>query len=183
MALNGNLRRPQRYITSHNNEGQATIDTTIEPAAPFYELPDKVAQFALGYVTKEFPAKLTDEADVKSYQEFLASPPGLTVSTGSVLRYVDMPPGQLSPMHRTISLDYGVVLEGEVELVLDSGETRVLKRGDVAVQRATMHAWRNTSDAEWARMLYVLLPSTAPNVGEKQLGEEYGDMQGVKSSE
>lgn len=53
-----------------------------------------------------------------------------------------MSPGLLSPMHRTVSLDYGVVLEGEVELVLDSGETRVLKRGDVAIQRGTCHAWR-----------------------------------------
>ena len=40
-------------------------------------------------------------------------------------------------MHRTQSLDFGVVLEGEIELVLDSGETRLLKRGDVAVQRGT----------------------------------------------
>ena len=46
-------------------------------------------------------------------------------------------------MHRTVSLDYGVVLEGEVELVLDSGETRLMKRGDVSVQRGTNHAWRN----------------------------------------
>lgn len=46
-------------------------------------------------------------------------------------------------MHRTTSLDYGIVLEGEVELILDSGERRAMKAGDIAVQRATMHAWRN----------------------------------------
>lgn len=38
-------------------------------------------------------------------------------------------------MHRTVSLDYGVVLEGEVVLELDSGETRTMKRGDVAIKR------------------------------------------------
>jgi quercetin dioxygenase-like cupin family protein len=183
MALNGKLRLPQRYITSHNQDGQAIVDTTTDSAAPFYELPGKDAQFALGYATKEFPAELGNDSDVKSYHNFLTSQPGLSISTGSVLRYVDMSPGVLSPMHRTVSLDYGVVLEGEVELILDSGETRVLKRGDVCVQRATMHAWRNTSDTEWARMLYVLLPSTAPKVGQKELGEDYGNMKGVKASE
>jgi len=46
-------------------------------------------------------------------------------------------------MHRTVSLDYGIVLEGDVELVLDSGEKRAMKQGDVAIQRGTNHAWRN----------------------------------------
>ncbi|KAF5006423.1 hypothetical protein FDECE_7183 [Fusarium decemcellulare] len=183
MALQGNLSLPKRYITSHNDEGKAVIDSAISDDAPFYELPDGIAQFAQCYVTKEFPVQLNGQADVKAYQDFLNSPPGLTVSTGTVLRYVDMPPGQISPMHRTVSLDFGVVLEGEVELILDSGDTRVMRRGDLCIQRATMHAWRNTSDKEWARMLYVLQPSTAPKVGDKELKEDYGSMQGVKSSD
>jgi quercetin dioxygenase-like cupin family protein len=49
------------------------------------------------------------------------------------MRYVDMAPGHVSPMHCTVSLDSGVMVEGEVELVLDGGERRVLKRGDTAV--------------------------------------------------
>jgi quercetin dioxygenase-like cupin family protein len=85
-------------------------------------------------------------------------------------------------MHRTVSLDYGVVIEGEVELVLDSGETRVLRRGDVAVQRGTMHAWRNTSRTEWARMMYVLQECKPVEVEGKVLGEDYGDMKGVPKS-
>lgn len=48
-----------------------------------------------------------------------------------------MGPGLTSPMHRTVSLDYGVVLEGEVYLVLDSGEERLMRRGDISVQRGT----------------------------------------------
>ena len=75
-------------------------------------------------------------------------------------------------MHRTQSLDYGVVLEGEVEMILDGGETRLLRRGDVAVQRGTNHAWRNTSETEWARMLFVLLASEKVMVAGKELGED-----------
>ena len=68
-----------------------------------------------------------------------------------------------------MSIDYGIVLEGEFELSLDSGESRIMRRGDVSVQRATAHKWRNVTSGgtEPGRMMYVLLdcktPLTAPN--------------------
>jgi hypothetical protein len=58
-------------------------------------------------------------------------------------------------MHRTESIDYGIVIEGELTLVLDRGET-VLKPGTVVVQRGTNHAWANRSDRV-CRMLFVLV--------------------------
>ena len=182
MALQGKLSHPKRYITTHDSNGKAILDTSIPSDAPFYELSSKEANFAQCYVTRGFPTKLGDNSDLKTYQDFLEQPPGLTVSNGTVLRYVDMPPGGTSAMHRTVSLDYGVVLEGEVELILDSGETRLMKRGDLCIQRATMHAWRNVSDTEWARMLYVLQPCEAFETGAGELKEDLGTMGGVRSS-
>jgi quercetin dioxygenase-like cupin family protein len=79
-------------------------------------------------------------------------------------------------MHRTQSLDYGVVIEGEIECILDSGEKRLLRRGDVCVQRGTMHSWRNTSTDAWARMLFVLLPCEKVKVGELELGNEVPEL-------
>ena len=58
-------------------------------------------------------------------------------------------------MHRTETLDYGVVIEGEITLIVDAGETQ-LAPGDVVVQRGTNHAWANRS-GKMARMLFVLL--------------------------
>ncbi|WAC70835.1 cupin domain-containing protein [Roseateles sp. SL47] len=58
-------------------------------------------------------------------------------------------------MHRTESVDYGVVIEGEMTLVLDVGEVS-LKPGSVVVQRGTNHAWANRSDRP-CRMLFVLV--------------------------
>jgi mannose-6-phosphate isomerase-like protein (cupin superfamily) len=58
-------------------------------------------------------------------------------------------------MHRTESVDYGVVMEGEVTLVLDEGEVR-LRAGSVVVQRGTNHAWANRSGGP-CRMLFVLI--------------------------
>jgi quercetin dioxygenase-like cupin family protein len=90
---------------------------------------------------------------------------------------VDFAPGKDPYMHRTESLDYGVVLEGTVELSLDSGETRIMKRGDMCVQRATNHAWKNVTENEgWARMMFVLVSSEKVVVGGKELGEELGSM-------
>ena len=86
-------------------------------------------------------------------------------------------------MHRTISLDYGVVIEGEVELILDSGVTQILKRGDLTVQRGTNHAWRNPSQTQWARMLYVLQEALPLSINGRRLGEDYGGgMNDVKPS-
>lgn len=59
-----------------------------------------------------------------------------------VLRHVDIGPGITSPMHRTVSLDYGIVIEGEIELLLDSGEKRQMLPGDICVQRGTMVCFR-----------------------------------------
>ncbi len=58
-------------------------------------------------------------------------------------------------MHRTESVDYGVVIEGELTLVLDTGEVQ-LRPGSVVVQRGTNHAWANRSGAP-CRMLFVLV--------------------------
>lgn len=59
-------------------------------------------------------------------------------------------------MHTTDSVDYGIVLEGEIELELDHGEIRLLKAGDVVVQNGTRHAWRNRSGKR-CRMAFILL--------------------------
>ncbi|OLN88495.1 hypothetical protein CCHL11_01890 [Colletotrichum chlorophyti] len=167
------LRRPQRFITDHAPSGRAVFNTALAPEIPQQTVGGE-AKFYLGYTTQETPVSLASNADVASYAARLASPPGIVIPGGSVLRIVDMPPASLSPMHRTVSLDYGVVLEGEIELVLDSGETRLMRRGDVSVQRGTMHAWRNVSETEWGRMLYVLQESRPLEVAGEILGEDYG---------
>ena len=97
---------------------------------------------------------------------------------GTVLRMVDMPPGATSPMHRTVSLDYGVVLEGEVELILDNGKSRLMKRGDISIQRGTIHAWKNVSgEGIWARMLYILQECNPLRIDGQELKEDYGGLQ------
>ncbi|KAF2688091.1 cupin domain-containing protein [Lentithecium fluviatile CBS 122367] len=176
-----NLPSVKRFITTHDpSTKKATFSKTIPEDTVVDNIPG--AAFRLGYVTKGFPVDLNADADVAVYKPYLESPPGLVASGGTILRFVDVAPGNLSPMHRTVSLDYGVVLEGEMELVLDSGETRKMKRGDVAIQRGTMHAWRNLSDSSWARMMYVLQDCKPVEVEGEAMKEDYGTMKGVPPS-
>ena len=58
-------------------------------------------------------------------------------------------------MHRTESIDYGVVISGEMTLILDKGET-LLREADVVIQRGTNHAWANRSGKP-CRMLFILV--------------------------
>ncbi|VUC23381.1 unnamed protein product [Clonostachys rosea] len=150
-----NLSTPNRFITDHNANGLAVFDTSVPELLPTEVAGPMTNHFA--YATEAFPADFTNKSDLITYSTMLSSPPGIFIPTGSVLRIVDMQPGGETPLHQTDSLDYGVVLEGEVELELDSGETRSLKRGDVSVQRGTNHLWRNLKKTESSRMLFVSL--------------------------
>ncbi|MCC7486446.1 MAG: cupin domain-containing protein [Burkholderiales bacterium] len=71
-------------------------------------------------------------------------------------------------MHRTETLDYAVVLEGEITLVLDESEVN-LRQGDVVIQRGTNHAWSNRSGKP-ARMLYILMDGRFDTVLSAALG-------------
>lgn len=176
------LRTPNRFITDHDAQGKAVFNTSIPEPIPSTTI-DVGDKFYLGYATKDAPVDFAASRDIGTYSDFLRSPPGIVVPGGTVLRFVDIRPGGESPMHRTVSLDYGVVVEGEIELVLDSGETRVMRRGDISIQRGTNHMWRNTSKTEWGRMMYVLQEARPIEIGGKRLGEDYGEgMGGVPKS-
>lgn len=119
-------------------------------------IPSGDAAFATIWSTAEVPADLNDETDGKVRNV------GLTLPGGSVIRVVDMLPGGESPMHRTNSIDYGVVLSGQVELELNDGVVEICRAGDVIVQRGTIHRWRNSSDRTVCRIVFVLIEATGP---------------------
>lgn len=174
------LPNPRRIVTGHNEQGKAVIamdgapSQTIElkavPGTIFYEI----------WNTNASPAPLDNGADPTLRPLQLHPTP-----QGSIIRVVDIPPdavqNQLTDadiaagfaqigaahaathksdaphklMHRTETIDYGILLAGEIWLVLDEGETK-LNPGDIVIQRGTNHAWSNRTD-ETARMLFVLL--------------------------
>jgi mannose-6-phosphate isomerase-like protein (cupin superfamily) len=71
-------------------------------------------------------------------------------------------------MHRTETLDYAVILEGELTMILDEGEV-VLKQGDVVIQRGTSHSWANRSDKP-CKILFVLIDGVFDETLKQQFG-------------
>ncbi|KAL2071833.1 hypothetical protein VTL71DRAFT_13068 [Oculimacula yallundae] len=169
----------QRLITTHDASGKAIFSTDLPSDSSFREV-SLGANFFLGYTTKGFPVELNAGSasevpkDIQSYEKDLNSPPGgLSINNGTVLRFVDFGPSKEPYMHRTESIDYGVVLEGVMELILDSGEKRIMRRGDVCIQRGTMHAWKNITENEgWARMLFTLVAAEKVVIGGQDLAED-----------
>ncbi|RHZ43389.1 cupin domain-containing protein [Aspergillus thermomutatus] len=171
-----NLPVTKRYITTHSTEGESVFisHSQIPEYIPSKPISDD-GYIALLYATVTNPVAVDDENDVQAYDEFLHTSPGLTTPLGTVLRTIDLRPGKTTPMHRTVSVDYGVVLEGEVDLILDSGQSRILRRGDVSIQRGTAHSYRNRSDTEWCRLLFVFLPMQKLNIKGRDLDQEVYD--------
>lgn len=175
MTFQNDLPPIQRLITTTNKDGKAVFDTSVPTEAAFHHV--GTAGFFLGYATSSFPPSIDSGEDISTYKHYMEKPPGLVIPGGTVLRVVDCAPGSKSPFHKTVSLDYGIILEGEVDLVLDDGVTKRMRRGDIAVQRATMHGWNNPTD-KWARIVFILQECKGSG-----LTEDYGvGMDGVKPS-
>lgn len=151
----------RRVVTGHDAKGEAVVLTDDQIAAR--SVLGGEAEFAVIWKTVSNPVDNDDATDRA------AEPTGLTQENGTVLRVVQMPPGMRSVMHRTNSLDYGIVLEGEVDLELDGGRRTHLKTGDIVIQRGTIHAWLNPGTTP-ARMAFVLVDARPATGAGKTLG-------------
>lgn len=165
--MSSGQRQPEplrRIITTHDaKSGRAIFSNSVGEQVSFTGFPvppgkPTTSDYALAYNTNTFPVKglspptsVTPESkanlDIKQYHSQLSDPSPLNPPNGTSCTIIEVPPGSLVPMHRTATLDYGVIIDGSTELVLDSGEKTILKKGDVFVQRGTAHAWRNITQA------------------------------------
>lgn len=153
----------RRVVTGHDGAGRAVFrsDDRFDPVV----IPNGDAAMALLWTTATVPADNDDETDGREREA------GLTLTGGSVIRTVDLFPGEQSPMHRTSSIDYGIVLSGRLVLELDDGAETELGPGDVVIQRGTMHRWRNPSDDETCRIVFVLIEASPATVAGEPLPE------------
>ena len=143
----------RRIVTGHNGVGRAIIRSDESfPSEPI-ALPG--AEYALIWTTATVPADNNDDTDGRDRDA------GMTINEGSVVRIVDIVPGGASPMHRTNSIDYGIVLEGEIELELEDGVKTTAGPHTVIVQRGTNHKWRNPSATDYVRVAFVLIEAPA----------------------
>ena len=165
----------KRVVTGHGADGVSRILIADEPESVVLEKAGGLQLTEL-WATSETPAEIKGKQDKAKRPRRIEPDPG-----GSVFRVIEYPPDavrlkNLDPeahfasmgaqaaaketrrhpgMHRTKTIDYAIVLSGEIYAVLDEGEV-LLKAGDVLVQRGTSHAWSNRSDRP-ARIAFVLI--------------------------
>jgi quercetin dioxygenase-like cupin family protein len=139
----------RRVVTGHDAQGRAivTADDTL-PVTSRRPGQEGCVVWASGV-----PADNLDPADG-------ALPPtGTAAPSGALFRVVRYEAGLSGRMHRTQSLDYGVVLSGSIVLELDDGAAVTLAAGDVLVQRGVIHNWINRGD-EACTIAFVLIASS-----------------------
>ena len=143
---------PRRIVTGHDADGKSVV---LSDAPNPKSLDIGTAAFHEVWITDRTPAPIAATEPEPTDRPVRVPPP----DNGVMVRFTEMAPGAESPMHRTETVDIGVVLEGETWLLLDDGSETRVGAGDAVVQRGTMHAWANRSDRP-VRMLFVLIDGT-----------------------
>jgi quercetin dioxygenase-like cupin family protein len=124
----------RRVVTGHDQNGRAVV-TIDEVAKNVISRRPQHASCVI-WSTGEFPADNANDSDGGARDVATTDP------NGTVFRLVEYGPGVAPRNHRTESIDYAIVMSGEIDMDLD-GTTVHLKAGDVLVQRGTIHNWNN----------------------------------------
>jgi quercetin dioxygenase-like cupin family protein len=160
---------PRRVVTGHNASG-SSVFTSDDPVPAAHTTPGGTLFYEL-WATDAAPAPIGTEPAGTVPPDPATGPVSVPPArNGTKIRINELPPGAGSPMHRTQTVDYGIVLDGEVVLVLDDSET-ALRAGDVVVQRGTSHRWENRSGAP-ARVAFILIDGAFTQGLREALGTE-----------
>lgn len=124
----------RRVVTGHDDQGRAKVLIDEQVTNTFSHR--KGAEFSVIWSSEGFPVNNDGDEDPSEKKI------GTFIDNGTVFRIVSFAPGVAPRNHRTDSIDYAVVMSGEIDMVLDIGTVH-LKAGDVLVQRGTLHDWVN----------------------------------------
>lgn len=172
----------RRIVTGHNRENRAVIASDAHPDRVFDNLGEPGLVFYEVWNTRETPARI-DRSSGEPREERLSLPPPRngtrirvldipsetertrTLNADTAQKHFELIGGGAAHsakdnvkhpyMHRTESIDYGIVLKGEIYLIMDEEEVLV-RQGDIVVQRGTNHAWSNRS-GKVCRIAFILI--------------------------
>ena len=171
----------RRIVTGHDAKGRAIIQSDA-PAERVMTLPHNGPTFYEIWNTRETPARIDRSGGEPHEPGVTLSPPplGTRIRVLDIPPETDASPAQGAAarelfasigagdalsggadnarhphMHRTETIDYGIVLEGEITLLVDEGDT-VVRAGDIVIQRGTNHGWANRSGKN-CRIAFILI--------------------------
>ncbi|KAL8691425.1 MAG: hypothetical protein Q9218_003343 [Villophora microphyllina] len=169
MSYHPKLPDPRMVVTGHTGDGTSIFvdDKNVDQFAPFGPQGSTFARFhsrlSVPVSNQNLPPDLSEQIP--------RNPPN-----GVVFCTTDLKPGAQTPMHRTLSLDYCIIMSGEIVLILDGGEEKTVKAGEFVVQRGVNHAWANRTK-EICRIAVVMVAAEKVRTVD---GKEIGDGDVVK---
>ena len=152
----------RRVVTGHDGNNVAKV--LIDGRATNHKGAE--SRSTLMWITDRNPADMAVGEKIEDMgARILGTPPP---PNGTRFTVNDIPPGRTGAMHRTETIDYVIVLSGEIDMETDDSAIK-LKAGDVLVQRGTNHAWANRSGKP-ARVAFVLVDAVPLGIGTPVLG-------------
>jgi quercetin dioxygenase-like cupin family protein len=162
----------RRIVTGHDKNGRAVVASderlsgTSAPGRP------GIARVEVWSADK-MPIDNSEGAAAEAQKKgFVVTHNYVGSGQGHVCRVVEFAPGGHKFMHRTETLDYGILLKGECDLELDDGKTLHMKQGDICVQRGTMHAWIATGP-EPCVFAFILIDAHPVEMAGQKLTAHY----------
>ena len=152
----------RRVVTGHDQNGRAVVKIDEVSKNVPSGRPGRSA--CVVWTTESFPVDNTNDEDGGKRQV------GTTLKNGTVFRVVEFSPGVSPRIHRTDSIDYAVVMSGEIDMELDDSVVH-LKAGDVLVQRGTIHNWINRG-SEPCTIAFILIDAKPVEIAGKVLHAE-----------
>ena len=164
MSIDAGYPPVRRVVTGHDDNHVAKV--LIDAPASNAKRPSPGLVSTLIWSTDATPGALPIGEGIEDCGARIlgTAPP----KNGTRFAVIDFPPGNEPHMHRTETIDYVIVIEGEIEMQMDDS-TVALKQGDVMVQRGTNHAWVNRSGAR-ARVAFVLIDAQPLGIGKPVTG-------------
>jgi quercetin dioxygenase-like cupin family protein len=149
----------RRVVTGHDTEGKAVVvsDGVMET----WRSPRPGSAGCVFWTTDRTPA------DNSTQQDRALADPKTCHPFGSVLRIIEYRPGCAPRVHRTATLDYAIVMAGEIDMELDEGSVH-LKSGDVLIQRGTIHNWVNNGTSPCI-IAFVLIGAHPVEIAGRQI--------------
>ena len=154
----------RRFVTGHDADHVAKVLMQGPATNAKYPSPGTVS--TLIWSTDRTPADIAVGEEIEDLGARIlgTAPP----ANGTRFAVIDFPPGNTGRMHRTETIDYVIVIAGEIDMDMDESTVH-LRAGDVMVQRGTNHAWANRSNRR-ARVAFVLIDAVPLGIGHPITG-------------
>ena len=162
----------RRIVTGHDEFGKGIVVSDEELTAVSRGLGIGISGCEI-WSTNSMPVDNSMEADAAHRAGFVKKYNFVGNGQGTVMRIVEWAPGHAMFPHRTETMDYSMVLSGEIDVEFDSGQVVTMKQGDIIVMRGVTHTWKNKSTTRSAVTAFILIDSAAFVAGGEKRGVLY----------